>query len=220
MKILIAEDDEALAREIQMACTRWDFTVDTVQDFQQIAETLAQLKPDLLLLDINLPYYDGFYWCETIRRCSMLPILFISSRDQDKIMAMMSGGDDYLQKPFSLPLLMAKLQALLRRSYEYVGHTVIVLHESLCYDLDKGVLQYGSQEIVLTRTEHKILQILARNRGSIVSREELMMQIWSTDEFISDGSLTTGISRLKAKLRLYSDEDLIQTRKKQGYLLI
>ena len=100
MKILIAEDDEALAREIQMACTRWDFTVDTVQDFQQIAETLAQLKPDLLLLDINLPYYDGFYWCETIRRCSMLPILFISSRDQDqdKIMAMMSGGDDYLQK--------------------------------------------------------------------------------------------------------------------------
>lgn len=135
-------------------------------------------------------------------------------------MAMMSGGDDYLQKPFSLPLLMAKLQALLRRSYEYVGHTVIVLHESLCYDLDKGVLQYGSQEIVLTRTEHKILQILARNRGSIVSREDLMMQIWSTDEFISDGSLTTGISRLKAKLRLYSDEDLIQTRKKQGYLLI
>ena len=115
---------------------------------------------------------------------------------------------------------MAKLQALLRRSYEYVGHTVIVLHESLCYDLDKGVLQHGSQEIVLTRTEHKILQILARNRGSIVSREELMMQIWSTDEFISDGSLTTGISRLKAKLRLYSDEDLIQTRKKQGYLLI
>lgn len=222
MKILIAEDDEVLAREIQMACTRWGFTVDTVQDFQQIAETLAQLKPDLLLLDINLPYYDGFYWCETIRRFSMLPILFISSRDQDqdKIMAMMSGGDDYLQKPFSLPLLMAKLQALLRRSYEYVGHTVIVLHESLCYDLDKGVLQYGSQEIVLTRTEHKILQILARNRGSIVSREELMMQIWSTDEFISDGSLTTGISRLKAKLRLYSDEDLIQTRKKQGYLLI
>ena len=205
MKILIAEDDEVLAREIQMACTRWGFTVDTVQDFQQIAETLAQLKPDLLLLDINLPYYDGFYWCETIRRCSMLPILFISSRDQDqdKIMAMMSGGDDYLQKPFSLPLLMAKL-----------------LHESLCYDLDKGVLQYGSQEIVLTRTEHKILQILARNRGSIVSREELMMQIWSTDEFISDGSLTTGISRLKAKLRLFSDEDLIQTRKKQGYLLI
>ena len=218
MKILIAEDDEALAREIQMACTRWGFTVDTVQDFQQIAETLAQLKPDLLLLDINLPYYDGFYWCETIRRCSMLPILFISSRDQDQ--DKMSGGDDYLQKPFSLPLLMAKLQALLRRSYEYVGHTVIVLHESLCYDLDKGVLQYGSQEIVLTRTEHKILQILVRNRGSIVSREELMMQIWSTDEFISDGSLTTGISRLKAKLRLYSDEDLIQTRKKQGYLLL
>lgn len=197
-------------------------TVDTVQDFQQIAETLAQRKPDLLLLDINLPYYDGFYWCEAIRRFSTLPILFISSRDQDqdKIMAMMSGGDDYLQKPFSLPLLMAKLQALLRRSYEYVGHTVIVLAESLCYDLDKGVLQYGSQEIVLTRTEHKILQILVQNRGSIVSREELMMQIWSTDEFISDGSLTTGISRLKAKLRLYCDEDLIQTRKKQGYLLL
>ena len=222
MKILIAEDDEVLAREIQMACTRWGYTVDTVQDFQQIAETLAQRKPDLLLLDINLPYYDGFYWCEAIRRFSTLPILFISSRDQDqdKIMAMMSGGVDYLQKPFSLPLLMAKLQALLRRSYEYVGHTVIVLAESLCYDLDKGVLQYESQEIVLTRTEHKILQILVQNRGSIVSREELMMQIWSTDEFISDGSLTTGISRLKAKLRLYSDEDLIQTRKKQGYLLI
>lgn len=222
MKILIAEDDEVLAREIQMACMRWGFETDTVKDFQRVTETVIQQKPDLILLDINLPYYDGFYWCEMIRRFSTLPILFISSRDQDqdKIMAMMSGGDDYLQKPFSLPLLMAKLQALLRRSYEYAGHTMILLHEELCYDADKGVLQHGEEEIELTRTEHKILQILVRNRGSIVSREELMMQIWSTDEFISDGSLTTGISRLKAKLRLYSDEDLIQTRKKQGYLLL
>lgn len=221
MKILIVEDDEVLAREIQIACKRWDFVVETVTNFQRVADITTEIKPDLLLLDINLPYYDGFYWCEMIRRVSTLPILFISSRDQDqdKIMAMMSGGDDYLQKPFSLPLLIAKLQALLRRSYEYVGHTIITLRDALRYDLDKGVLLYENEEIELTRTEHKILQILVRNRGRIVSREELMQQIWSTDEFISDGSLTTGISRLKAKLRMYSEDALILTRKKQGYLL-
>lgn len=222
MNVLIVEDDEALAKEIAYAAKSWDMQSYIARDFKNLVQEVRNRQPDILLLDINLPYFDGFYWCERIRRFSDIPILFISSRDQDqdKIMAMMSGGDDYLQKPFSLPLLMAKMQALLRRCYTYSVHTACILAENLVYDMEKGVLRYQKEEVELTKTENKILQILIRNKGRIVSREDLMMQIWSTDEFISDGTLTTGISRIKAKLRRYCDEELIVTKKKQGYMLL
>lgn len=223
MRIFIIEDDQALAKEIRMFCEKWGMETICATRFDKLLQDVEQLKPQLILLDINLPYYDGFYWCEQIRKTSTVPILFISSRnhDQDKIMAISTGGDDYIQKPFTLDYLMAKIQAILRRTYEYQNHVRVQLHDHLYYDLSSGVLLVGDTSIELTRMENRILAVLTKNKGCIVSREELMMQIWSTDEFISDGSLTTCISRLKHKIREVSGlENIIVTKKGQGYLIV
>lgn len=223
MRIFIIEDDQALANEIRLYCEKWGMEAICAVRFDQLLKDVEQLQPDVILLDINLPYYDGFYWCEQIRKTSIVPILFISSRDhdQDKIMAITTGGDDYIQKPFALDYLMAKIQAILRRTYEYQNHVRIQLSDDLFYDVSQGVLHKGEETIDLTKMENRILGILLKNKGSIVSREELMMQIWSTDEFISDGSLTTCISRLKNKIRNATGiEDMIITKKGQGYIIL
>lgn len=223
MRIFIIEDDQALANEIRLYCEKWGMEAICAVRFDQLLKDVEQLQPDVILLDINLPYYDGFYWCEQIRKTSIVPILFISSRDhdQDKIMAITTGGDDYIQKPFALDYLMAKIQAILRRTYEYQNHVRIQLSDDLFYDVSQGVLHKGEETINLTKMENRILGILLKNKGSIVSREELMMQIWSTDEFISDGSLTTCISRLKHKIRNATGiEDMIITKKGQGYIIL
>lgn len=223
MRILLIEDDSTLAKEIKQYCEKWGMEVLCVTRFDQLLQEVEAIKPKLILLDINLPFYDGFYWCEQIRKTSTVPVLFISSRDgsQDKIMAISTGGDDYIQKPFALDYLMAKIQAILRRTYEYQDHIQIQVADEVIYDFSKGQLLDKGQRIELTRMENKILSILLKNRGKIVSREELMMQIWSTDEFISDGSLTTSISRLKTKIKRDTGiEDLIITKKGQGYLIL
>lgn len=221
MRIFIIEDDQALANEIKLVCQKWGMEAICATAFDQLVQDVEQLQPHLILLDINLPYYDGFYWCEQIRKISTIPVLFISSRDsnQDKIMAMSTGGDDYIQKPFALDYLIAKMQAMLRRTYEYQDHIQLQLTDQMVYDFSQGVLLQNGECVDLTKTENRILYLLLKNRGKIVSREELMMQIWNTDEYILDGSLTTNISRLKAKLRNYSDEVTILTRKGQGYLI-
>lgn len=223
MRILLIEDDSTLAKEIKQYCEKWGMEVLCATRFDQLLQEVETIKPKLILLDINLPFYDGFYWCEQIRKTSTVPVLFISSRDgnQDKIMAISTGGDDYIQKPFALDYLMAKIQAILRRTYEYQNHIQMQVADEVIYDFSKGQLLVKGQSVELTRMENKILSILLKNRGKIVSREELMMQIWSTDEFISDGSLTTSISRLKTKIKRDTGiEDLIITKKGQGYLIL
>lgn len=223
MRILLIEDDPTLAKEIKQYCEKWGMEVLCATRFDQLLQEVETRKPKLILLDINLPFYDGFYWCEQIRKTSTVPVLFISSRDgsQDKIMAISTGGDDYILKPFALDYLMAKIQAILRRTYEYQDHIQIQVADEVIYDFSKGQLLDKGQSIELTRMENKILCILLKNRGKIVSREELMMQIWSTDEFISDGSLTTSISRLKTKIKRETGiENMIITKKGQGYLIL
>lgn len=223
MRILLIEDDQTLAKEIKQYCEKWGMEVLCATRFDQLLQEVETIKPKLILLDINLPFYDGFYWCEQIRKTSTVPVLFISSRDgnQDKIMAISTGGDDYIQKPFALDYLMAKIQAILRRTYEYQDHIQMQIADEVIYDFSKGQLLDKGQSVELTRMENKILSILLKNRGKIVSREELMMQIWCTDEFISDGSLTTSISRLKTKIKRDTGiEDLIITKKGQGYLIL
>lgn len=223
MRILLIEDDSTLAKEIKQYCEKWGMEVLCATRFDQLLQEVETIKPKLILLDINLPFYDGFYWCEQIRKTSTVPVLFISSRDgnQEKIMAISTGGDDYIQKPFALDYLMAKIQAILRRTYEYQNHIQMQVADEVIYDFSKGQLLVKGQSVELTRMENKILSILLKNRGKIVSREELMMQIWSTDEFISDGSLTTSISRLKTKIKRDTGiEDLIITKKGQGYLIL
>ena len=203
MKILIIEDDETLAGEMASFLVRWGYETHTIRRFDSILEEFREIRPQLVLMDINLPFYDGFYWCARIRQVSRVPILYISSRsdDRDKIMAMAQGGDDYVEKPFHLDLLKAKIQAILRRTYEYKVKEQIFLGDNLYIDGEHQALFMGEKEIFLTKSERKILMKLAEKRPDVVTREELMMALWETDEYVSDGTLTTLISRLRSRLR-------------------
>lgn len=180
-----------------------------------------ECNPQLVLMDINLPFYDGFYWCSRIRQSSSIPILYISSRndDKDKIMAIAQGGDDYVEKPFQLELLKAKIEALLRRTYQYKVREQIYLKEGLSFDLNSSRMYYCGKAVELTKSEQKIMTKLSENRAEIVTREELMTLLWSTDEYVSDGTLTTMISRLRSKLKGICGEEVIQTKKGLGYFV-
>ncbi len=221
MKILIIEDDETLAGEMASFLVRWGYETHTIRRFDSILEEFREIRPQLVLMDINLPFYDGFYWCARIRQVSRVPILYISSRsdDQDKIMAMAQGGDDYVEKPFHLDLLKAKIQAILRRTYEYKVKEQIFLGDNLYIDGEQQALFMGEKEIFLTKSERKILMKLAEKRPDVVTREELMMALWETDEYVSDGTLTTLISRLRSRLRTQCGREMIATKKGQGYFL-
>lgn len=221
MVIMLVEDDELLAREIGTFLARWGYEVDTVQDFEEILGAFIKIQPQLVLMDINLPYYDGIYWCSQLRRVSQVPVIYISSRsdDRDKIMAISQGGDDYVEKPFRLELLKAKIEAVLRRTYQYKVETQAYITKEIGFDPQRGTVLFESKEIDLTKSEQKILAKLHEEKSKIVTREELMMVLWSTDEFVSDGTLTTVISRLRRKLKEFCGQEVILTRKGQGYLL-
>ena len=221
MKILIIEDDDTLAGEMASFLVRWGYETHTIRRFDSILEEFWEIRPQLVLMDINLPFYDGFYWCARIRQVSRVPILYISSRsdDRDKIMAMAQGGDDYVEKPFHLDLLKAKIQAILRRTYEYKVKEQIFLGDNLYIDGEQQALFMGEKEIFLTKSERKILMKLAEKRPDVVTREELMMALWETDEYVSDGTLTTLISRLRNRLRTQCGREMIATKKGQGYFL-
>lgn len=222
MKIMIVEDDLVLARELKLLCTKWDFQAKYIQNFKHVDKECFEYQPDLLLLDINLPYYDGFYWCQKIRNNSTVPILFISSREQnaDKILALSSGGDDYIEKPFDLELLLVKIKAMLRRTYEYKYLEKEYLDESTSYDVISGRFYYQDLVLELTKSEGKIMTVLLENRGNWVTREQLMMVLWNTDEFVTDATLTVHISRLRNKLKeLTNGKDIIKTKKGVGYYI-
>lgn len=219
MKIMIIEDDRTLAAEMAAFLGRWGYDTVTAKEFQLVLEEFTACRPQLVLMDINLPYYDGFYWCGRIRQVSDVPILYISSRDddRDKIMAMAQGGDDYVEKPFHLELLKAKVQAILRRTYEYKVKEQIFLSSELRFDWEQQALYFGGEEIGLTKTERRVMAKLVDNRPDVVTREELMMDLWETDEYVSDGTLTTVISRLRNKLKSVCGTEVIGTKKGQGY---
>lgn len=220
MKILIVEDDTTLANELALLCRRWGFEAVCARQFEKIAKEYALCQPDLVLMDINLPYYDGFYWCGQIRKLSNVPVLFLSSRDQnaDKVMAMAAGGDDYVEKPFDSELLLLKIRAMLRRAYEYTVNEREYLSEGMYYE--NGLFVCNGKSAELTKSESKIMAALLTKRGSIVSREKLMQQLWNTDEFVTDASLTVLISRLRSKLNEIADgREVIVTKKGMGYYI-
>lgn len=221
MKIMIIEDDETLAKEIDSFLVKWGYETVTAQKFDQISQEFSAQMPQLILMDINLPYYDGFYWCSRIRRISQVPIIYISSRndDRDKIMAIAQGGDDYLEKPFHLEMLKAKIEALLRRTYQYKVKEQIFLKNGMYFDAASKILFFDGKEVELTKSERRILAKLLENRPDIVTRDELMMDLWNTDEYVSDGTLTTVISRLRSKLKASCGEEIINTKKGQGYFI-
>lgn len=221
MRIFIVEDDETLAGEISAFLIRWGYETKVPERFDRIMEEFSRYRPQLVLMDINLPYYDGFYWCSQIRQVSKVPVLYISSRsdDRDKIMAMAQGGDDYVEKPFQLELLKAKIQAMLRRTYEYKVKEQVFLGEKLHFDWEKQALYFGEREIRLTKSERRVVAKLVEEHPDVVTREELMMDLWETDEYVSDGTLTTMISRLRGKLKTICGREVIGTKKGQGYFI-
>lgn len=221
MKIVIVEDDETLACEIRRFLEKWGYQVVIAQRFDDIAAECLSSQAHLILMDINLPYYDGFYWCSRIRDVSQIPLIYISSRadDRDKIMAIAQGGDDYVEKPFHLELLKAKVEAVLRRTYQYQVRSRSLVGTDLYYDHGTQTFVYKDVQIELTKSEKRIAAKLIDQRGCVVTREELMMELWSTDEYVSDGTLTTIISRLRSKLKAGCGSEVIVTKKGQGYLL-
>ncbi|MBX9999718.1 response regulator transcription factor [Priestia sp. Y58] len=222
MKILIVEDDDKIYELVKEKFEQWSFEVAGVEDFQKVMEVFIAESPELVILDVNLPVYDGFYWCQQIRTVSKTPIVFLSSREHpmDIVMAMNVGADDYIQKPFNLDVLVAKVQALLRRTYSY-GDTIsdVIEWNGAVLDLKKGSLHYNDQEIHLTKNEFFILRLLLEERGKIVSREELMRRLWEDEKFVSDNTLSVNITRIRTKLEEIGLNDKIVTKKGQGYLV-
>ncbi len=221
IKILIVEDDISLAEELEIFLMRWGYTTFLIHDFSNVLNEYKDKQPDLILMDINLPYFDGFYWCSKIREHSLVPIIYISSRndDNDKIMAIAQGGDDYVEKPFNLIVLKAKIEAILRRTYEYKISQKSYITEDIIYDHSTSSISIKNDTIELTKSENIIIKCLMDKKSKIVSRPALMEELWSTDEFISDAALTVLISRLRSKLKDRTGTEIIYTKKGQGYYI-
>ena len=220
--VMIVEDDEILSREIGAFLEKWEYKICMVTDFAHVTEDVLKWHPHLILLDVTLPFYDGFYWCQKIREKSEVPIIFISSRadDRDKIMGIAQGGDDYVEKPFQLELLKAKMEAILRRTYRYKVKDRIFINENINFETNTGILRFKEAEVELTKSERQIVTKLMKERPEVVTRENLMRVLWNTDEFVSDSTLTTMISRLRTKIITGCGQDLIQTKKGQGYYIL
>lgn len=221
MKVMIVEDDETLARELCLSLSKWQYEAAAVRNFDDILHEFTQIKPQLILMDINLPCYDGFYWCGRIRQLSKVPVIYISSRndDRDKITAIAQGGDDYVEKPFRMELLKLKIEAILRRTYEYKVRDCAFLGTDIYFDSAAQSLYYAHEEVDLTKSERRLLSRLIENKPDVVTRDELMMELWNTDEYVTDAALTTIISRLRAKLKSTCGDDIIYTKKGLGYFV-
>lgn len=220
-KILIVEDDEAIAQTEKEHLEKWDYHVHCVENFRNILSDVEKFQPDLILMDVKLPFYNGFYWCAQIRKFSKIPIVFVSSADEDMniVMAMDMGGDDFISKPFALPVLTAKINAMLRRSYSFKGQVNILEHKNLRLNLSDGVAMYEDTSVSLTRNELKILQLLMENAGEMVTRDTIMMQLWESESFIDDNTLTVNVARIRKKLKDIGAFDYIITKKGIGYLV-
>lgn len=220
-KILIIEDNKTIANTLTDHLQTWGYEVSHATDFSDIMPLFLQMQPHLVLLDISLPFYNGYHWCTKIREISKNPIIFISSSsdNMNQIMAMNMGGDDFIAKPFDLNLAVAKIQALLRRTYSFQNDIHMLEHHGLVLNTSEASVIYDNTKINLTKNEFKILQILLTHKGSIVSRDEIMKQLWNTDSFIDDNTLTVNMTRLRKKLDELGLEQFITTKKGLGYLV-
>lgn len=221
-KILLIEDDVTLYREIHERLSQWSYEVFGIQDFGNVMKEFSSVKPDLVIIDIQLPKYDGFHWCRMIRTHSKVPIIFLSSRDHptDMVMSMQLGADDFVQKPFHFEVLIAKIQAVLRRVYNYNMEQQIHLKvwNSASVDFVKGTVKNDVGEIELTKNEMFILKILIEHNNQTVSREELINELWNDERFVSDNTLTVNVNRLRKSLENIGLGHYIETKVGQGYM--
>jgi two-component system, OmpR family, response regulator protein BraR/BceR len=220
-KILIVEDDLIIAKTVKNHIMSWGFEAECVTDFKDVLAAFVTYNPQLVLLDITLPFFNGYHWCSEIRRFSKVPIIFISSASDNMniVMAMNMGGDDFIAKPFDLNVLTAKVQALLRRTYDFASQTNLLEHKGAILNTSDSTLNYQGRKIELSKNENKILQILLENKSKAVSRDTIMTRLWETDSYIDDNTLTVNITRLRKKLQEAALSDFITTKKGVGYLV-
>lgn len=220
-KILIVEDEGAIAQAEKEHLEKWDFSVHCVKDFKNVLSEAEEFQPDLILLDIRLPFYNGFYWCGEIRKRSAVPVIFVSSANEDMniVTAMDMGGDDFIAKPFSLPVLTAKIHAVLRRTNGSSKQRNVLEHKGALLNLSDATVVYEGRSAELTRNEFKILSLLMENAGQMVTRDAIMMQLWESESFIDDNTLTVNVARIRKKLKEIGISDYIITKKGIGYLV-
>ena len=220
-RILIVEDDEVIARSIQKLMGDWGWEACCVEDFSKVLDTFASYNPHLVILDIALPACNGFYWCMEIRKISRVPVVFLSSASDNMniVIAMNMGGDDFIAKPFDRNVLAAKIQAILRRTYDFAANTELIAHKGAVLNTADATLTYEGQRIDLTKNDYKILKMLLENKGKTESRDALMTRLWETDCFVDENTLTVNITRLRKKLEQAGLTDFIVTRKGMGYLI-
>lgn len=220
-KILIVEDDMVIARTIKKNIETWGYEGEYITDFKEVLTKFISYDPQLVLLDISLPFYNGYHWCSEIRRVSKVPIIFISSASDNMniIMAMNMGGDDFIAKPFDLTVLVAKIQAMLRRTYDFIGQSHLIEHNGVILNTKDASLTYQGKKIDLTKNDYRILQLLMENKGKTVSRDSLMTGLWETDSFVDENTLTVNITRLRKKLEAEGLTGFVTTKKGMGYII-
>lgn len=220
-RILIVEDDPGIAKAVAAALQKWELDARCVTDFRNVMAEFAQYDPHLVLLDISLPFFNGYHWCSEIRRVSKVPVIFISSASDNMniVMAMNMGADDFIAKPFDQSVLTAKIQALLRRTYDFAAAVPILEHRGALLNTGDNTLTYEGKRIELSKNEYRILYTLLENKGKVVSREKLMERLWETDSFVDENTLTVNVNRLRKKLDAAGLPGFITTRFGVGYLV-
>ncbi len=220
-RIFIIEDDQTLAALLQKNLELWGYQVQCAENLQHILPQFEAFQPHLVLLDIMLPFFNGYHWCTELRKISNVPVVFLSSASDNMniIMAMNAGGDDFIEKPFDLNVLIAKVQAILRRSYHLTAQAAALECNGAVLNLNDATLTYQAQKVELTKNEFKILQVLMEHRGKIISRDTLMTRLWESDMYVEENTLTVNINRLRKKLNAIGLTDFIKTKPGSGYLI-
>ena len=220
-KILLVEDDEIISKSIKQHLENWNFEVVTAKDFRNITKEFTACNAHMVLLDLMLPFYDGYYWCKEIRKISNVPIVFLSSVSDNMniVMAVNMGGDDFIPKPFNVSVLLAKIQAILRRTYDMPNGISILEHKGIILNLNDFTLSYRDKSMELTKNEFRILETLLVNKGKIVSRDTLMMKLWQDDNYVEENTLTVNVTRLRKKLEDFGVDDFIKTKVGSGYII-
>ena len=220
-RLLIIEDDKGIAQAIKTQAEMWGMQVYMTSNFRNVMAQFVEVEPHIVLLDIVLPFFNGYHWCSEIRKVSKVPIIFISSAsdNMNMIMAMNMGADDFIAKPFDQSLLMAKLQAMLRRTYDFSSSVPVLEHRGALLHTGDQSLTYGDEKISLSKNEYRILLVLMENKGRVVSREKLMEQLWETDCFVDENTLSVNVNRLRKRLESAGLSDFIKTKFGVGYLI-
>lgn len=220
-RIFMIEDDGGILDAVKNRGEKWELKIFGVKNFRNILSEFSEIQPHLVIMDIGLPAFDGYHWCRAIRSISNVPILFLSSAsdNMNMIMAMNMGGDDFVAKPFDYDVLLAKIQALLRRTYDFAGTSLLLEHRGAFLNMEKSTLVYQEHVIDLTKNEHRILSLLMKNKGQIISRERLMDALWESDCYIDDNTLTVNINRLRKKLEACGLTDFVRTKFGVGYYI-